>query len=146
MKIFDGTLAQLERSLDVRLSRHNLLAGNLANVDTPGYRPQDIDFAAAMDSVRAAGGDLGTAASGSLGLRLTNDGHLGLDGQVGVGADGQVPVVEVEGEAPTLDGNRVDLDRTMATLAENGMLYNASARIASKKLAILRYVASEGGG
>jgi flagellar basal body rod protein FlgB len=45
-----------------------------------------------------------------------------------------------------LDGNRVDLDRTMAELATNGMQYNAGARVAGKKLAILRYVSSDGNG
>ena len=42
------------------------------------------------------------------------------------------------------DGNRVDLDRTMTALAENGLEYSAGSRAASKKLAILRYVASDG--
>ena len=37
MKIFDPTLATLERSLDARLARHEVLAGNLANANTPGF-------------------------------------------------------------------------------------------------------------
>ncbi len=48
MKLFDATTGRLERSLDVRLVRHNVLAGNVANVDTPGYAPKDIDFQATM--------------------------------------------------------------------------------------------------
>ena len=48
MKIFDRTLGTLERALDARLLRHNVLAGNLANADTPGFVPRDVDFAAAM--------------------------------------------------------------------------------------------------
>ena len=51
MKIFAATLNQLERSLDVRLMRHNLLAANVANADTPGFRPKDLDFTAALASV-----------------------------------------------------------------------------------------------
>ena len=45
-----------------------------------------------------------------------------------------------------IDGNGVDLDRTMAGMAENAIQYGASARAAGKKLAILRYVAGDGGG
>jgi flagellar basal-body rod protein FlgB len=136
MKIFDSTLKTLERSLDVRLTRHNVLAGNLANVDTPGYKPKDVDFAAAMSSAGAG--------AGSAAIAITSAGHMASDGAMG-GA-GDVPVLEIAGEAPGLDGNGVDLDRTMATLAENGMQYGASARAASKKLAILRYAAGDGQG
>ena len=46
--------------------------------------------------------------------------------------------------APGLDGNAVDLDRTMGAIAENAIQYGAAAKAAAKKLAILRYVASDG--
>jgi flagellar basal body rod protein FlgB len=57
-----------------------------------------------------------------------------------------IPLVDAAGSAPSMDGNKVDLDRTMVALAENGMQYGASARAAGKKLAILRYVSSDGHG
>jgi flagellar basal-body rod protein FlgB len=145
MKIFDATLGRLERSLDVRLTRHNALAGNLANVDTPGYKPKDIDFAAAMAAVSGGEG------SGPTTVHTTTQGHLATAtgtaiGGAFAGSAGDIPLVDTSGESPGMDGNRVDLDRTMATLAENGMQYGASARAASKKLAILRYVAGDGNG
>jgi flagellar basal body rod protein FlgB len=60
------------------------------------------------------------------------------------GAAADIPLVDAAGSAPSLDGNKVDLDRTMVALAENGLQYGASARAAGKKLAILRYVSSDG--
>ena len=132
MKLFDTTLTHLERSLDVRLVRHNLLAGNLANADTPRYIPKDVDFSAAMAGATAEGGQVVT----------TDARHISVDG-VNAGS-GDVPITTGEGASPTLDGNRVDLDRTMVAMAENGLQYAAGARAASKKLAILRYVASDG--
>jgi flagellar basal-body rod protein FlgB len=147
MKLFDATLGRLERALDVRLVRHNALAGNLANVDTPGYRPRDVDFAAAMaaTSQGAAGGTSATSrtSAGHM-IAAVGTGARGVGGMGGGGDD--IPVSEGNGESPTLDGNRVDLDRTMAEMATNGMQYNAGARVASKKLAILRYVAGDGNG
>jgi flagellar basal-body rod protein FlgB len=144
MKLFDATLSRLERALDVRLVRHNVLAGNLANVDTPGYRPRDVDFAAAMAAVPQEG------VAGTSATQLTQAGHMNAAVGTGVGGasggGGDVPISERGGEAPTLDGNRVDLDRTMAELATNGMQYGAGARVASKKLAILRYVVGDGQG
>ena len=143
MKIFDSTLGRLEKSLDVRLARHNVLSGNLANVDTPGYKPKDVDFQAAMASAGGQPGAAGPLAPAST-LAVTRTAHLST-GAVGGGLSG-VPLIEHNGEDPSLDGNRVDLDRTMAQMAENGMQYGAAARAASKKLAILRYVVSDGQG
>lgn len=147
MKLFDTTLARLERSLDVRLVRHNVLAGNVANVDTPGYRPKDVDFATAMATQpgQSADGQGGPAAPSAM---VATDGrHMNVAG--GIAAEisaAEVPLMDGAGEAPSIDGNAVDLDRTMVALAENNLQYGASARAASKKLAILRYVASDGNG
>lgn len=146
MKIFDSTLARLEQSLDVRLARHNVLSGNVANIDTPGYKPKDVDFQAAMSSVSVSVSGAGVATATA--VHTTRPGHIAIAGGNGIGAigGGEIPVVEHGGEAPSLDGNRVDLDRTMAQMAENGMQYGAASRAAGKKLAILRYVVSDGQG
>jgi len=144
MKIFDTTLTRLQEALDVRLVEHNVLAGNVANVDTPGYRPKELNFTQAMHAARDA------AATGD-GMATTDNMHMGVSGEtVGEGSRATVAatslVVDGNGSSPSIDGNAVDLDRTMAGLAENALQYGASARAAGKKLAILRYVASEGAG
>ena len=141
MKLFDTTLARLERSLDVRLARQNVLAANVANVDTPGYSAKDVDFQAAM-----AAADKSGAATGSMTLAATDESHLS-SGAASISTHAaDIPVVDAGGSAPSMDGNKVDLDRTMVALAENGIQYGASARAAGKKLAILRYVSSDGNG
>jgi flagellar basal-body rod protein FlgB len=135
VKIFDQTLGTLERALDARLLRHNVLAGNLANSDTPGFVPRDVDFAAAMrESARdplggapAAAGDIPLAAAGG-----------DLPGVAGSS------VVTTGGAGGGIDGNSVDVDRALAAVAENAIQYGAAARAAQKKLAILRYAASDG--
>jgi flagellar basal-body rod protein FlgB len=141
MKIFDTTLTRLGEALDVRLVEHNVLAGNVANADTPGYRPKELDFSQAMAAARE------TVAQG--GLAMTDGQHLAPDGAPQAGgsralAAATALVREGAGTSPSMDGNQVDLDRTMAGLAENALQYGASARAAGKKLAILRYVVSEG--
>jgi flagellar basal-body rod protein FlgB len=142
MKIFDTTLARLERSLDVRLARHNVLSANVANVDTPGYTAKDVDFKAAM-----AAANTGAAASAeTMTLASTDDSHMSVGGVGTTGRAPDMPLVDAAGSAPSMDGNKVDLDRTMVALAENGLQYGASARAAGKKLAILRYVSSDGNG
>ncbi len=141
MKIFDATLSTLERSLDVRLARQAVLAGNVANADTPGFQPKDLDFRAAMDAAAP-----GQAAPPSATARLrAGDVPLTLAGGLSATDPGAF-VGEVAGAAAGLDGNAVDLDRTLAAVAENALQYGASAKAAGKKLAILRYVANDGNG
>jgi flagellar basal-body rod protein FlgB len=144
MKLFDTTLTRLQESLDVRLVEHNVLAGNVANSDTPGYRPKELDFTQAMAAAQHA--------AGTDALAGTDARHMGPDGAISDGAQGSRATVAATqlvrdgaGTSPALDGNQVDLDRTMAGLAENSLQYGASARAAGKKLAILRYVVSDGG-
>jgi flagellar basal-body rod protein FlgB len=146
VKIFDGTLNQLERSLDVRLMRHNLLAANAANLDTPGFRPKDVDFNAAMASVANH-----SETSATLQAVTTAPGHMDIGVPIGSANpdDAQLspkdlPVVDIPSSNASLDGNTVDLDRTMVAMAENALQYSASARAAGRKLAILKYVASDG--
>ncbi len=146
MKIFDPTLGQLERSLDVRLLRQNLLAGNLANADTPNFRPKDVDFTAAMAAVSAR-----PEVSAPTPLALTAPNHMETGVAIGSTSpqDGSLspkdlPVVDIKSGNASLDGNTVDLDRTMVAMAENALQYGAAARAAGRKLAILKYVASDG--
>jgi flagellar basal-body rod protein FlgB len=148
VKIFDSTLGILERALDARLLRHNVLAGNLANADTPGFVPRDVDFAAAMR--QGAPEPEGAPPVPTRSLTLASAGHA-VEGRAGdiplsAAAPGAVgsPVVAVQGAGAGLDGNAVDVDRALAAVAENAIQYGAAARAAQKKLAILRYAASDG--
>jgi flagellar basal-body rod protein FlgB len=141
MKIFDATLTTLERALDVRLTRQSVLAGNVANADTPGFQPRDVDFAAAMAAVRPGATPLpspeGTARPGDLALTAA--------GALSPGAPEQF-VTAVPGAPAGLDGNAVDLDRTLVAVSENALQYGAAAKAAGKKLAILKYAANDGQG
>jgi len=138
MKLFNGPLQNLEHSLDIRSQRHSVLTGNLANIDTPGFVASDVDFDASMASAMAnddaaeADADSGGGSSFSTGASAGDDGVEMMD----------APSLHSTG----LDGNTVDLDRTMAALAENGLQYGASAKVASKHLALLRTVLSDGNG
>lgn len=119
MSLFNDALYRLEKALDVRLVKANVLAGNLANVDTPGYTARDVDFDEAMESA-------------------FEPGKLDSDAKEALWAS------DVEGAGSGFDDNNVDLDRTMASLSANATQYQAATRAAGKKLAILKYVAGDG--
>lgn len=141
MKLFDTTLARLQSSLDIRLEKQNVLAGNLANVDTPSYLPRELDFDKALQAAEAPQASSTPASTG----------EPGREGFIALSAPGPLTTepaafVTVAAAKAGLDGNGVDLDKTMVELSRNALLYGASARAAGKKLAILRYVATDGVG
>jgi flagellar basal-body rod protein FlgB len=139
MKVFDTTLARLERALDVRLVRQNVLSTNIANVDTPGFKPKDVDFTASMVAIEGAHseGTVSLPTSPTVGSSPAESSNLAMR---------ELPIVDVPAGGASFDGNTVDLDRTMVAMAENALQYSAAARAAGKKLALLRYVASDGNG
>lgn len=59
------------KALDLRSQRHQVLASNIANADTPNYKARDFDFSAAMQN--ALGGKV---PGGALPMRLSAPGHL----------------------------------------------------------------------
>lgn len=137
MKLFDTTLDRLQASLDVRLARQNVLGGNLANADTPGFQPRELDFDAAMRArIQSPTANLAVSTG-------AHEAHLSTGSSSQTSSDPTDFVKVASGEGG-LDGNGVDLDRTMVELSRNALLYGASTRAAGKKLAILRYVASDG--
>jgi len=141
VRIFDATLTTLERALDVRLARQTVLAGDVANADTPGYQPRDLDFAAAM-AAASPGPARPPALEGTL---RAGDVALSAAGALTPAAPEQF-IAAVPGAGAGLDGNAVDLDRALVAASENALQYGAAAKAAGKKLAILRYAANDGQG
>jgi flagellar basal-body rod protein FlgB len=124
MTIFDKTMGLIERALDLRSARQRLIASNVANEETPGYRATDLHFQDALAS--SAKGKFPVV------LATTHDRHVGPSGagfrQV-VGRVREVPA----GDLP-LDANTVNLEIEMAKLADNAMHYNSAATIMAIRL------------
>jgi flagellar basal-body rod protein FlgB len=122
----DKLLQFHQNALNVRAFRQQLLAANIANADTPGYKARDIDFAAAL---RAATD--GRPAS-SAALRVTSDKHL-------AGATGAAPaaVLYRSVQQPSIDGNTVDMDMERNRFAENAVHYEANLAILSNEIKLM---------
>jgi flagellar basal-body rod protein FlgB len=125
--LFDQTFSVLEKSMNLRSQKHNLLVSNIANADTPNYKAFDILVEEEMGK---------TAGGAKLPLNQTQPVHFSLNGT----ADTIGPEV-IQVEKPiydfNIDGNTVDVDKTMFKLSENGLMYNASAQMISKKFQLL---------
>lgn len=123
LKLFDPMYAGLGNVLDLRRAQHTLTASNLANADTPGYLAKEIPFADLLtESMEAPQRD-----------QLLDIEKLAMD-----------ELREIEAPAYSLDGNSVDAEREATRLAENQVMYEALAGGMSRRLAMLRFAASDG--
>lgn len=120
-----GTLALLERALDVASLRQRLLADNIANVETPGYRRKDVSFS--FHFQRALAG------------KVTHPAHIPI---APLPRDKQV--ITRQGTLGRNDGNNVDIELEMAELVKNSLYYQALLRQTSQYLVNLKRVISEG--
>jgi flagellar basal-body rod protein FlgB len=129
MALIDS-VEHLRGALDYHLARHNLLASNLAHIDTPGYRPVDL----ARENSGSFAGALHVA------LAATEPGHIGAPS----GVASAYHVVADPGAAAGGDNNGVDLDREAVKISTNQVRYDALAQLASSELASLSWAANDG--
>ena len=119
----DSYLGVHQDALKVQSKRMEVLADNLANVDTPNYKARDIDFRTAL----AQAADPPSSTS----LRTTDAQHIAGDLLTG-GADSllkyRIPL------APSLDGNTVDAAQEQAAFADSSIHYQASLSFLSMRL------------
>jgi flagellar basal-body rod protein FlgB len=135
VNLFGGTISTLSRSLDLRARKHETILNNVANADTPNYKPFVMDVEAALQK------EPQPAESGS--MRLTDKQHL--PGRPA--PDEPEAAHTTDGENPLLfrgDRNGVDIDAEMTSLAKNSLLYRASAQMVKSKLAGLKNVIKGG--
>jgi len=137
LRLFNFTQQLLELSMRVRGARHEVLSANIANADTPGYRPRDIDFAATMRTAA----EMDDTAADSREQQMDRLLASPLDLQPIVYEPGMTKAQHGEDR---LDGNGVSLDRQMALLNENALSYEASLTLFSRTMASLRYAIGEG--
>ena len=135
--LFGKTISILSRALDLRARNHNLIASNIANMDTPGYKAFEMHVEEALQKTAGTGKGLK-----KMPLALTRGSHMPGRYQ----RTDEVRVVESETSKFSLrgDGNTVDIDRSMVNLAENNLLYNTAAQLIGKKFQGLKNVIQGG--
>jgi flagellar basal-body rod protein FlgB len=112
MELFDTTQIGLERALSGAAMRQEAIASNIANVNTPGYRRRDVDFASAL-----------TAA--------WNDGTHAVERVHPVAQTDTTAVIRA-------DGSSVDIDVEAGAQAKNGLQYEAVALVIKARTSIMR--------
>jgi flagellar basal-body rod protein FlgB len=115
-------------ALNLRAQRHQILASNIANADTPQYKARDFDFSAAMERAMS-----GSKTGGGLSMATTARGHL-----PGSGDTGPAHLQFRQETQSAVDGNTVDMDVERAQIAENAIQYQVLTQLISDKFKGLR--------
>jgi flagellar basal-body rod protein FlgB len=122
-----GIMAELGRQMNRAVARQATSAGNLANLDTPGYKTREVAFGDALDRELSAP------------LATTNARHLG-----GSNPDRRPEAKETGGLEERRDGNNVQLDRELLTMSKAAGDFNAAQTILAAKFRLVRYAINEG--
>jgi len=125
----------LQKTLDFRSQRQDLLASNIANKDTPGFKAEDLVFEKNLEKA----------------LHAEEPGPLKTSNVMHFDGRKTLPLVLVKAQRihsaspfPDFDGNTVDLDKEMAKIAENQLMYNASIRMLTHQFRMLKTAITEG--
>lgn len=113
MDLFDATQRTLSAAIHATAARQSVIAANIANVNTPGYRRQDVEFDSALqDAMRSADPDA---------------------------LERFQPTVTTDSSQPVrADGNSVDIDSENSALAANELQNQALLRVAASRIAIMQ--------
>ncbi|MBM7552756.1 flagellar basal body rod protein FlgB [Thalassobacillus pellis] len=111
MNLFGGTIQTLGNSLDYATQKNKVIANNIANVDTPGYKAKQAVFKDILHN----------ELSGSFQAKRTHPRHIEFD------SSGRSPFRVVTDRNATYNhnGNSVDIDKEMSELAKNQLYYQA---------------------
>ena len=117
-------------TINLRSYRQEVLASNIANGDTPGFKARDFDFSQAMTSALGQTTGGGSATSAAAGLALTAPGHLaGANALDPVGHAAVRSAAQLKYRLPAqdaVDGNTVDMDVERSNFATNAIHYEAN--------------------
>jgi flagellar basal-body rod protein FlgB len=124
-------------ALKVRADKMEVIAGNLANANTPGYKAKDIDFRTAMDNAMRT--TSASQASPSSMVR-TDDSHIAGSSRQRFDIQYRIP-----DQPDTGDANNVDVQVERNAFLENGMRYEASLMLLNGKFSGMKKALSSGG-
>ncbi len=125
--LLDHAFSPLQQALDLRAYRQQLLAANIANSDTPGYKAVDLQFAKALRSAVDGQG-------APLPLKTEQPGQMQAPQQQSAAA---AFVGYQQGNSVRLDGNTVDMNREQSAFAKNSIQYEAALTFLTERIKTL---------
>ena len=125
--LFDRAVDVMHKALNISSERNRLITSNVANVDTIGYAPADLDFKETLLQAMESPAEST--------LARTDERHFATG------------AIDRSGEAVYRKSSTaaVDIDQEMTNLAENNIQYRTSSEMLMRKLNMIKYSIAEGG-
>ncbi|MBS1159901.1 MAG: Flagellar basal-body rod protein FlgB [Proteobacteria bacterium] len=127
MSAIAQSVSVLSQAMNLRTMRHQVLASNIANADTPHYKARDFSFTAAMQNAMAGQG------AGGLAMSRTAGGH-----QQGDALNGSAFLQYRAETQSAVDGNTVDMDVERTQISENALQYQILTQLIGDKFKGMR--------
>ena len=131
-RIFGHTSKVIEKALDVSARRHNLIAGNIANMDTIGFKPSDLDFNSTLNRVMKEKEPDSLAKTHIKHLSANDEDRFTINGK----NSEEVDIYHLDS---------VNIDTQMMNLMENNIKYRSTTEMLLRKIQMLNYSIDEGG-
>jgi flagellar basal-body rod protein FlgB len=117
MRLFEGPIELLRQATVYSTRRHELLAQNVANADTPGFQARDLNFASEMSLAQQ--------------VRALPASALGVP-------DLDVRLIEHPDPTVGADGNSVDIDHQMTRVAQNTLYHTTVLQLLNSQFRALK--------
>ena len=124
----------VSEALNYRAARQDMIASNIANADTPNYKPRDISF---RDTLIARKAELLNENSNKLALAQTDGAHIPLNNEVD---STKATLFFRDGHMARNDGNSVDIDVETTEMSKNSIMFNALVSAKKKGSGIFKSV------
>ncbi|SKA86312.1 flagellar basal-body rod protein FlgB [Caloramator quimbayensis] len=131
-KIDEITYNLIKKSIDASSSRGKVIANNIANVNTKGFKASYVVFEDKLKNILENKG---------IDLKTTNERHISSGNSIN---NINYEIKKNTASSMRLDGNNVDIDSEMVSLAENTILYNALISQTNSRIAMRRLVTNGG--
>jgi flagellar basal-body rod protein FlgB len=122
-----STIDALRRQMTIAVAKQVASAGNLANIDTPGYKAKEVTFSDALKSKLAPATNSTFSSAGQAAAPVVD-----------------VKQQEVEGLPARRDGNNVQLDRELLAMGRAAGDFSAAQTALAAKFRLVRYAINEG--
>ncbi len=130
--MIDSTTKLLEKVLDIRMDAHQVHASNIANANVPGFKAKKLEFESAVHQ--------------ALESAERQDVERAYEKQLDKAVDQIKADVFEDPLAPMNgNGNTVSMEREQTDLAKNTIAYEAAISLVNKRLALQKYIFSDGG-
>ncbi len=123
-----------QQAVALRQERHEVLASNIANADTPNYKARDIDFASQLKQAVEQGQRAADQEQQGLALAQTSVRHIAGKAPPLSGQSQDEGLLYRMPAQPSLDGNTVEMDQERMQFVDNALRYQTSLTLVARRV------------